>query len=212
MSNKKVMAINGSPRKNWNTAKLLQSALKGAESVGAETEFIHLYDLNFKGCISCFGCKRKGAEPCRCYLKDDLSPVLEKIMESDVLFLGSPIYFGDITGEMRSLMERLFFITMTYDDYSKQVYPGHINAAFFFTMNMGNVDFYKPIMENTVSMLKRFGGETTYYAAVDTLQFDDYSKYQAAMFSEAEKRQRHQTQFPIDLAQAFDIGKRLAGR
>ena len=50
----KVIAINGSPRKKWNTATLLEKALEGAETEGAETEIIHLYDLNFKGCKSCF--------------------------------------------------------------------------------------------------------------------------------------------------------------
>jgi multimeric flavodoxin WrbA len=50
----KILAINGSPRKNWNTATILNSALEGAISVGAQTEMIHLYDFNYKGCISCF--------------------------------------------------------------------------------------------------------------------------------------------------------------
>ncbi len=205
----KAIAINGSPRKNWNTAQLLQSAMKGAECVGAETELINLYDLNFKGCISCFGCKRKGAEPCRCYLKDDLTPVLEKILSADALFLGSPIFFGDITGEMRKLMERLFFITMTYDDYSRAVFTGRIDAAFFFTMNVENQEHYKPIMENATAMLKRFGGETEYYAATDTLQFPDYSKYQASIFSEEQKKLRHEEQFSKDLQVAFDIGQKF---
>ena len=52
-----VIAINGSPRKNWNTATLLNKALEGASSQGATTELIHLYGLNFKGCVSCFACK-----------------------------------------------------------------------------------------------------------------------------------------------------------
>jgi multimeric flavodoxin WrbA len=54
----KVIAFNGSPRKEWNTSTLLKQALEGAESEGAETELIHLYDLNFKGCESCFSCKQ----------------------------------------------------------------------------------------------------------------------------------------------------------
>jgi multimeric flavodoxin WrbA len=58
----RVIAINGSPRKNGNTAILLQKALDGAASVGAETEIVHLVDLNYKGCTSCFACKRKGAQ------------------------------------------------------------------------------------------------------------------------------------------------------
>ena len=58
----KVMIINGSPRKNFNTAKMLKEAARGAEDAGAETEIINLYDLSFKGCISCLVCKRKGVE------------------------------------------------------------------------------------------------------------------------------------------------------
>jgi multimeric flavodoxin WrbA len=57
------MAFNGSPRKTWNTATLLEKALEGAASKGAETELVHLYDVTFKGCISCFACKTKGGNP-----------------------------------------------------------------------------------------------------------------------------------------------------
>ena len=53
----KLLAINGSPRKRWNTATLLEKALEGAASRGAETELVHLYDIDFKGCVSCFACK-----------------------------------------------------------------------------------------------------------------------------------------------------------
>ena len=58
----KIMAFNGSPRKEWNTATLLKKTLEGASSQGAKTELIHLYDLNYKGCISCFACKEKGGK------------------------------------------------------------------------------------------------------------------------------------------------------
>lgn len=58
----KIIALNGSPRKKWNTATLLQKALEGAVSQGAITELIHLYDLNYKGCISCFACKTLGGK------------------------------------------------------------------------------------------------------------------------------------------------------
>jgi len=56
-----VIAFNGSPRKKWNTATLLEKALEGAASQGAKTEIVHLYNLDFKGCRSCFGCKEKEA-------------------------------------------------------------------------------------------------------------------------------------------------------
>jgi len=208
----KVVAINGSPRKKWNTSQLLQEAVRGTESFGAEAKFINLYDLTFKGCISCFACKRKGCAPCHCYAKDDLSAVLDSVLQADILLLGSPIYFGDVTGEMRSFLERLAFITLSYDNYSARIFQGHIDSAFFFTMNVGE-DYksrYEPMMQNTVSMLGRLGGNTEYYAATNTLQFDDYSKYHAAGFNEAEKISHHEIQFPKDKAAAFEIGARLA--
>ncbi len=210
----KVIAINGSPRKNRNTAQLLQQALKGAESVGAETELINLYDLKYRGCISCFGCKRKDAVPCKCYMKDDLTPVLEKVHSAGALIVGSPIYLSDVTGQTRCFLERLYFPAMTYDDYGKQLYDGQINAAFFFTMNVSDqyAKMYKPVFESNTSLLKRFGGTAEYYIATDTLQFDDYSKFQAGQFDESAKRQRHEEQFPKDLENAFEIGKRLASK
>ena len=106
----KVIAINGSPRKNWNTATLLQKALDGAASQGAETEIVHLYELNYKGCVSCFACKTKnGRSYGRCAVKDDLTPVLKKVEIVDAIIFGSPIYYGSVTGEMKSFMERLLF-------------------------------------------------------------------------------------------------------
>ena len=68
----KATIINASPRKNWNTSQLLKSALEGAKSVGADTEYIDLYDLNFTGCRSCLACKRKDVQRCKCYWKDDV--------------------------------------------------------------------------------------------------------------------------------------------
>jgi len=95
-----VLAINGSPRKHWNTAMLLNKALEGAASQGAETELIHLYDLNYKGCISCFACKLKGGNSYgKCAYQDDLTTVLEKIETADAVILGSPIYLSNVTGE-----------------------------------------------------------------------------------------------------------------
>jgi len=205
----KAIAINGSPRKNWNTAQLLESALRGAQDAGAEIEMIHLYEKQYRGCISCFSCRRKNAQPCKCYMNDELSPVLENILAADVLFIGSPIYLGNVTGQTRAFLERLAFPAMTYDDYSKRLYEGRLNSAFFFTMNAG-YGIYESVCEQNSNLLKRFNGSTEYYLATDTLQFDDYSKYQAATFDAKAKLERHKIHFPKELQDAYEIGKRLA--
>lgn len=112
---KKALGINASPRKNWNTAQTVEKALEGAASTGAKTRLAHLYGLDFKGCASCFACKRHENNATICVIKDDLKPLLEEAMSADVLIMGSPIYFGDFTSGLRAFLERLMFMNYTYD-------------------------------------------------------------------------------------------------
>ena len=207
----KAIAINGSPRKNWNTDMLLQQALKGAADAGADTEMIQLSELTFSGCRSCFACKINGAETGRGMWKDDLLPVFEKILSADAVFMGSPIYLGNVSGMMYCLMERLVFSLLSYDDYSKKIFNGNISSCFFFTMNAPKVfakTAYRGMMKQYVGAMERLGS-SEYYAACDTLQFDDYSKFAAGSFNEAHKRKMREDQFPKDLKVAYDIGFRL---
>ena len=89
-----AMFFNASPRKGWNTHKMLDAAKAGAEEAGAAAEFVNLYDIKFPGCKSCFACKLKNARTCGvCAIRDALRPVLERARNADVLVLGSPIYF-----------------------------------------------------------------------------------------------------------------------
>lgn len=211
----KAIAINGSPRKGWNTDLLLQKALEGASAAGAETELIQLSDLTFSGCRSCFACKRAGAETGRCMWKDDLQPVFDKMLFADTVFMGSPIYLGNVSGMMYCLMERLVFSLLSYDDYSKQLFHGQVNSCFFFTMNAPKVfanTGYRGIMKQYANAMKRLGGSSEYYAVCDTLQFEDYSKFAAGTFNEEHKRKVRETQFPKDLQAAYDIGFRLAAQ
>ncbi len=210
-----VIAVNGSPRKNRNTATLLQNALDGAKSTGAQTEVIHLYDLNFKGCISCFACKRKNTKHVgHCAMQDDLTNVLDRILESDVLLLGSPIYFGNITGEMRSFLERLLFSNLSYNEGHPSIFQGKLSSGFIYTMNvpeeyMKQIN-YEAVFQQHQNLLQRLTGTTEYMISTDTYQFDDYSKYDASMFDEKHKSQVKVEQFPIDCQKAFDMGVRLA--
>ena len=216
------MAFNGSPRKKWNTAMLLEKALEGAESKGAETELIHLYDLNFKGCKSCFSCKTKGSKSYgRCAMNDDLTPILKRIEEVDAVILGSPIYFGTVTGEMRSFMERLMFPYLTYTNYQKSpsqisnysIFPKKISTAFIYTMNIEEeqiknhgYDIHFNTNENILKLL--FGGSESLFC-FDTYQFSDYSKVDADRFDPGKKARRREEVFPEDCKKAFEMGARF---
>ncbi|MBR2742790.1 MAG: flavodoxin family protein [Clostridia bacterium] len=205
----KTVIINASPRKSRNTAQLLKEAEKGAKAAGRETEYINLYDLNFTGCKSCLACKRKDiAEPCKCYIKDELSPVLESILHADCLIIGSPIYYSEPTGMLRCFLERITFPAMSYNDYTS-VFKGRVNTAVFLTMNADRA-MYDKVYNNAMKVyFAPFGflnGDIDIYPFCDTLQVDDYSKYDMASFSEEHKRAVHETQFPTYLKKAFDVG------
>ena len=211
----KMLAINGSPRKNGNTAILLQRALDGAAAAGAETEMIHLYDLNFKGCTSCFACKHiSGTHFGRCAMQDDLSPVLLEAMSSQAILFGSPIYFGDVTGEMRSFLERLFFMNLTYNN-PPSYFEGSIHCAGIFTMNAPEEAMvrsgYEAIFSRFETTKRLLHGTWEYLAVTDTYQFDNYADYRVSI-DEARKAEVRATDFPIACQNAFDLGHRLAHR
>jgi len=212
----KVIAVNGSPRKKWNTSTLLQESLKGATTRGAETELIHLYDIKFKGCISCFACKTiDGPSYGRCIVKDGLTPILQKIEDADVLILGSPIYFGTVTGEMSSFKERLFFPFYTYTDPPGSIFPRKIRTGFIYTLGATEEltkqrGFDRHIAFNELFM-KLIFGDTETLCSYDTCQFEDYSKVFAPRWDPEKKTERRNEIFPLDCAKAFEMGARLTG-
>lgn len=210
-----ILAVNGSPRKNWNTATLLKKALEGAVSEGAETELVHLYDFTYQGCISCFSCKLKaGKSYGKCALEDDLTPLLEKVEKADALILGSPIYLGNVTGEMRSFIERLVFPYLIYDINHSSLFKKKIPIGFIYTMNVTedrmNDMGYIQNLGFTESILARIFGRSESLYVNDTYQFTDYSQYVVTAFNEADKTKRRKEFFPIDCEKAFAMGRRFA--
>ena len=211
----RIIAINGSPRKDWNTATLLNKALEGAASQGAETELIHLYDLSYKGCISCFSCKLKdGKSYGKCAVQDALTPLLGRIEEADALILGSPIYLGAVTGEMRSFFERLVFPYLVYDAQRSSLFKKKLPVGLIYTMGvpenfikeMGYEQQFK-LME---MLLGRIFGVAESLLVTDTYQFDDYSKYVAPGMNAEVKAKRRREVFPADCQKAFEMGARFA--
>ncbi len=211
----KVIAINGSPRKTWNTATLLNKALEGAASKGAETELIHLYDLNYKGCISCFACKTKGGKSYgKCPVQDDLAAIFKKVEEADALILGSPIYLGRVTGEMAAFLDRFVFQYLMYSNPPQSLFPKKINTGFIYTMNvteeqLKELGMDKPIAFNEYALQITFGVSES-LLSFDTYQFEDYSKVAASLFDSEKKAQRRKEVFPVDCRKAFDLGVKFA--
>ena len=215
VGNMEVIAFNGSPRKDWNTATLLQHALQGAASQGADTKLIHLYDYNYKGCVSCFRCKLKNGDSYgECAANDDLRPLLGEAAECSAILVGSPIYFGSITGMTKSFLERLMFPYLVYDSDHSSLFRRKMSTGFIYTMGANQSRMqssgYQQDFQFMEGVLRRIFGASESLFVTDTYQFEDYAKYQTSAFDVAGKKKRRQEIFPKDCKLAFEMGARLA--
>jgi multimeric flavodoxin WrbA len=211
----KRIAVNGSPRKQWNTAQLLEKAVEGAKTAGMDAKLVHIYDYEFKGCISCFACKLVGgASRGRCALRDSLTSLLDEIRDVDALVLGSPLYLMTETGEMRSFMERVCFPYFCYSNPPSTMFPRRIKTAFIYTMNIGEEMAANMGLPDHLKMTKFFMelvfGPCEMQICYDTLQYNDYEAHGNVMFDGAAKKRRNVEMFPKDLEQAFELGRRMA--
>lgn len=205
----KTIIINASPRKNMNTSQLMKEAQKGAESTGDTVEYIDLYDIVCTGCHSCMACKRKGIEePCRCYWQDSLSPIVNRIYQSDRLIIGSSIFYDETTSQFRALLERVCFPAMSYNDYTS-TFKRKVDVDVFLTMNVNKEYYdanYAEKFKKQFHPFRFLNGETHIHPCCDTMQVKDYSKYDMDAWDGQHKKQVHETQFTIDLEAAFKIG------
>ena len=215
---KHIVAINGSPRKNWNTATLLDKALEGARTEAPEeitTERIDLYDLSFTGCRSCFACKRIGGKSYgKCVVRDDLHSVLERVLTSDGIIIGSPIYYRNITAELHAFLERFMFPYTVYSPNPSGIVKPNIPTAWIYTMNVREEEFRRDHYARYLELWEQWGfdknPEVMY--AFNTWQFDDYSKYVSDYFDEEDKASYRERQFELDCASAFQIGRHIVNK
>lgn len=118
----KALAINGSPRKEGNTAAMLKSVLHKLEQGGVETEFYQAGGRDVKGCLACNACgKNKG----RCATDDWINELYPKMKAADAIIIGSPTYFADLTAETKALIDRCGFISRRDDSaFSRKIGAG----------------------------------------------------------------------------------------
>ncbi len=217
----KVIGINGGARKGWNTDTLVKKALEGAASAGAETEMIELYAEPLKGCLECFACKRKGNKTGGlCAIRDNMRPLLEKALAADVVIIGSPNFFGYPTGMVRAFLERFLYPLNSYKIENGRpvriLGDRIIPAGVIFTMNANEEYYdlggYNISLGMTRSNLEHVLGYAEQYNSYATLQFNDYSKMDADFFNAEERISRHESQFPVDEQNCFEMGKRLVAK
>ena len=147
----KVIAIVGSPRKNGNTNSVVQQILKGAADAGAETRTFLLNEMNYKGCQGCGYCKSHE----KCKLEDDLTELFDEMVRADGVVFGSPIYFGQFTGQMRLFLDRCY--SLINADFSSRV-PAGKKAVIVGSQGMPDPTAYSGVFAEFEGQISRFAG------------------------------------------------------
>ena len=136
----KVLGFVGSPRSGGNTATLVGQVIAGAKESGASVEVVHIPSLEISGCKGCKYCKSH--ETCR--IDDDMQALYTKIREADVLIFGTPVYFAQMTGQMKQFVDRLYALIDA--DYKPRLSPGK-KAAVILTQGDDNVKAFTGIAD-----------------------------------------------------------------
>ncbi|MDR3567724.1 MAG: flavodoxin family protein [Syntrophobacteraceae bacterium] len=152
----KVTCLLGSPRENGNSTVIAERFCTSAQRFGAEVKTFKLNDLKFRGCQGCYVCKTKLE---RCVLKDDLSAVLEAVRDTDILVLASPVYFWDVSAQMKVFLDRTFsFLVPDFHTNPKRsrLAPGK-KLAFILTQNNADKGSFTHIFQKFDFFFRGFG-------------------------------------------------------
>ncbi|MBR4448393.1 flavodoxin family protein [Methanobrevibacter sp.] len=199
----KAIVINADPKRKGINAQFAKSALKGAESVGAEVEYIDLYKLELSGCRVCLICKRDD-EVCKCYWRDELSPLIEDIFNADALLVAAPIFFSHPSSHYMALLERMIYSMVSYKTGNK--FKGKVNVGLFYTINYPKDYFEKsirPHLKQSEDLLKMLNGKVVIES------FSNISKNDYSTKSEEEVKLKEE-QLSLDLDKVFEIGAELS--
>lgn len=209
---KKIILVDGGPRKNMNTASFADAFADGIrESGNIAVKRVRLYELKYRGCMSCLACKLKGKSSRICLFPDDLKPLLEEVASADGLAVATPIYMGDMTAQTKAFLERLVFPWLSYENFSVAA-PKRIPVVFLYTMNASedflpmlipHLEFTEKLVGNGFDLMERV-------AACFTAQVKDYSRYEMAGCDPDARMRYRETHWPADLKKALDAGHRMA--
>lgn len=112
---KKILVLNGSPRAKGNTSALVAEFARGAEEVGCEVKIFQLDKMNIHGCKGCFGGGKNPDSPC--VQKDDMEKIYPVYRAADVVVLASPLYYWNLSGQLRTAFDRLFAVAECDENY-----------------------------------------------------------------------------------------------
>lgn len=141
----KVVCLLGSPRKNGNSATVARYFITRAEKLGAQTESFFLNGLDIKGCQACNLCKTEFET---CALNDGLAPVLEAAFHADILVMASPVYYGDVSAQLKTFIDRTYSYLLP--GYIAKAHPNRLpkrkELVFILTQGHRDPDWFADIL------------------------------------------------------------------
>ncbi len=184
----------------------MKRAAEGAESVGADVEYIDLYKFSISGCRVCLICKKQGNH-CKCYWRDELSPIIEKILNCDTLLIGVPIFFSSPSSHYMALLERLIFCIVSIE--KGIVFDGKVDVGLFYTVEYPLDTFEKdirPHLKQSEDLLRVLNGQVVIdaFSTITKTNKSDSSEEGIKSLNLKEK------QLSKDLDKIFEISAELS--
>ncbi len=212
---KKIFIIDGGPRKNMNTAQMIEAFAKGVKQISNDIEVRHvrLYDYDFHGCYSCMLCKTKDSKyHDYCGRKDGITEVLQEAAYADGMVVASPVYFGDMTAQTKCFLERLIFPWLNYKTLSANPPKKDVPSAILYTMNApaDYQDQMEQMYQSHEQLIGRFYEKPERIIAMSTKQVKDYNRFEFADDWAMAHDQWHEEHFAEELRQACEAGRRMA--
>ena len=157
----KIVCLLGSPRPKGNSVMIADRFCRTAEAGGAEIQTFALNKLKYRGCQACMTCKTKLD---RCVLKDDLTQVLDAIRDADILVMASPIYYGEVSSQMKAFIDRTF--SYLVPDFATNPQPSRLTPGKKLVMILAQGDpgeeLYADVFPRYTSFFKWYGFEESH--------------------------------------------------
>ena len=148
---KKIVILNGGPRRNGNTAGLCEAFAQGAEASGYTVTRFDLHQMNIHGCI---GCMKGGKDPASpCVQKDDMDKVYPAYEEADIVVFASPMYYWNFTGQLKIALDRLFAVTEAHGGYTAP----RKDAVMLMAAGDNTQENWKPALDYYHAIVERLG-------------------------------------------------------
>jgi len=189
MSNRNILILNGSPRKEGNTAALAEQLANGVQAAGARTQIMYLHGMDINPCTACEGCHQEGSSGC--VIDDEMRKIYDGLLEADAVVFATPVYWFSVTAQIKTAIDRLYAVGVGDGNILK-------GKAVVILMPYADAD---PYVSGAVNALRMFQDISGYLG----------TKMAGMVYGTAYEAGEIRKDKPL-MDKAFQLGKELAGK